>query len=320
MGSISYPIGVLLLRPLSPYLQQELSKRYALFKFWEAPPHLRLEFLGERSNSIKAVVCNGVQGADAEIIDALPLLEIVASHSSGLDKIDLDRCRKRGIRVTYTPDALTDEVADTAILLTLATSRRICAADAYVRSGKWKNADFKLTSKFSGKSVGIIGLGRIGSAIAKRAEAFGCSIGYHARSSKLKSRYKYYSSVIELASNSQILIVSCPLTHETHHIVNGDVMDALGRDGIVVNVARGPLIDQAELISALGEGRLGGAGLDVLEHEPEVPDLLAGLHNVVLSPHVGASTFETRKAMADLVLENLEAHFSNKPLLNPVIL
>ncbi|KAL1551538.1 Glyoxylate/hydroxypyruvate/pyruvate reductase 2kgr [Salvia divinorum] len=293
METASNPIGVLLLRPLSPYLQQELSKRYALFKFWESPPHLRREFLGEHSSSIRAVVCNGVQGPDAEMIDALPLLEIVASHSSGLDKIDLDRCRTRGIRVTYTPDELTGEVADMAILLILATSRWICAADQYVRRGEWRNSDFKLTSKFSGKSVGIIGLGRIGSAIAKRAEAFGCRIGYHSRSPKPDSRYTYYPSVTDLASDSQILVVSCALTRETHHIVNRGVMDALGR--------------------------LGGAGLDVLEHEPEVPDLLARLDNVVLSPHAAASTYETRKRLADLIIGHLETHFSNKPLLNPVI-
>ncbi|KAI3455439.1 hypothetical protein Pfo_012102 [Paulownia fortunei] len=312
-------IGVLLIRPLSTYLQQELSKRYTLFKFWQVPPDLRREFLGKHSNSIKAVVGNGVQGADAEVIDELPLLEIVASHSSGLDKIDLDKCREKGIRVTYTPDALTDEVADMAVLLTLATLRRICEADQYVRRGEWKNADFKLTKKFSGKSVGIIGLGRIGSAIARRAEAFGCSVNYHSRLQKTNSRYKYYPSVLDLASHSQILIVACALTQETRHIVNRDVIDALGRNGIVINIARGSHIDEAELISALAEGRLGGAGLDVLEHEPEVPNLLLGLENVVLSPHVGASTVETRKAMADLVIENLEAHFSNKPLLTPVI-
>lgn len=173
--------------------------------------------------------------------------------------------------------------------------------------------------QFSGKSVGIIGLGRIGSAIAKRVEAFNCPIGYHSRSPKPNSRYKYYSSVTDLASDSQILVVSCALTHETHHIVNRAVIDALGRDGIIVNIARGSHIDEAELISALAEGRLGGAGLDVLEHEPEVPDLLAGLDNVVLSPHAGASTFETRKKLADLVVGNLEAHFAKKPLLNAVV-
>ncbi|KAK6124996.1 hypothetical protein DH2020_041270 [Rehmannia glutinosa] len=313
------PIGVLLIRPLSIYIQQELSKRYTLFKFWQVPPDLRRDFLGKHSDSIKAVVGNGVQGADSELIDALPLLEIVASHSSGLDKIDLEKCRERGIRVTYTPDELTDEVADMAILLTLATLRRICEADRYVRSGEWKYADFRLTTKLSGKSVGIIGLGRIGSAIAKRAEAFGCSINYHSRSQKPNSRYKYYHSVIDLASDSQILIVACALTRETRHIVDCDVIDALGRNGVVINIARGSHIDEAALVSALVEGRLGGAGLDVLENEPEVPDRLLGLDNVVLSPHVGASTVETRKAMADLVVENLEAHFLNKPLLTPVI-
>lgn len=167
--------------------------------------------------------------------------------------------------------------------------------------------------------MGIIGLGRIGSAIARRAEAFGCSIGYHSRSPKPNSRYIYYPSVLNLASDSQILIVACALTPETRHIVNRDVIDALGRNGTIVNIARGSHIDEPELISALAEGRLGGAGLDVLEHEPEVANELLELGNVVLSPHVGASTVETRKAMADLVIENLEAHFSDKPLLTPVI-
>lgn len=313
------PIGVVLLRPLSAYIQEELSKRYALFRLWQVPPDARRKFLAEHAGSIKAIVVDGVQGADAELIDALPLLEIIASHSSGLDKIDLDRCRERGIRVIYTPDALTDEVADTAIMLALATMRRICEADRYVRAGGWKRSSFALTAKFSGKSVGIVGLGRIGSAIARRAAAFGCSIGYHSRSPKPGSTYKYYSSVLSLASDSQILILACPLTQETHHIVNRDVMDALGRNGFIINIARGPLIDEVELITAIAEGRLGGAGLDVLEHEPEVPERLQELENVVLSPHIGGSTFETRKALADLVIANLEAYFSNEPLLNPVI-
>ncbi|GFP81870.1 hydroxyphenylpyruvate reductase [Phtheirospermum japonicum] len=313
------PVGLLLIRPLSNYIQDELSKRYTLFKYWKSPPHLRREFLGTHSDSIRAVVGNGVQGADGEIIDALPHLEIIASHSSGLDKIDLDKCRERGIRVTYTPDALTDEVADMAVLLALATARRICAADRFVRKGVWKNADYALTTKFSGKSIGIVGFGRIGSAIAKRIESFGCTISYHSRSQKPILKYKYFNSVVDLASNSQILIVACSLTHATRHIINRDVINALGKNGIVINIGRGSHIDEDELVSALAEGRLGGAGLDVLEHEPEVPSRLLGLDNVVLSPHVGASTVETRKAMADLVVENLEAHFSNNPLLTPFI-
>lgn len=166
--------------------------------------------------------------------------------------------------------------------------------------------------------MGIIGLGRIGSAIAKRAEGFNCEISYNSRSEKPDSKYKYYKNVIDMASNCQILIVACALTNETRHIINRDVINALGPKGIVVNIGRGGHIDEAELVSALVEGRLGGAGLDVFESEPEVPDELVGLDNVVLSPHVGTCTEETRKAMADLVVANLDAHFQNKPLLTPI--
>ena len=173
--------------------------------------------------------------------------------------------------------------------------------------------------KFSGKTVGIIGLGRIGMAVAKRAEAFNCPICYYSRTEKSDTKYKYYPSVVELASNCQILVVACPLTEETRHIVNREVMNALGPKGVLINIGRGPHVDEPELVSALIEGRLGGAGLDVYEHEPEVPEELFGLENVVLLPHVGTATVETRKAMADLVVGNLEAHFSNKPLLTPLV-
>lgn len=173
--------------------------------------------------------------------------------------------------------------------------------------------------QFSGKSVGIIGLGRIGAAIAKRAEAFSCSISYHSRSEKPYTNYKYYSNVIDLAKNCQILVVACALTEETQHIINRDVIDALGPKGILINIGRGAHVDEPELVSALLEGRLGGAGLDVYGNEPEAPEQLFGLDNVVLLPHVGSDTIETSNAMADLVIANLEAHFNNKPLLTPVV-
>lgn len=173
--------------------------------------------------------------------------------------------------------------------------------------------------QFSGKRVGIIGLGRIGLAVAKRAEAFDCPISYYSRSEKPNTNYKYYGSVVELASNCDILVVACALTPETTHIVNREVIDALGPKGVLINIGRGPHVDEPELVSALVEGRLGGAGIDVFEKEPEVPEQLFGLENVVLLPHVGSGTIETRKAMADLVLGNLEAHFANKPLLTPVV-
>ncbi|KAM7471747.1 hypothetical protein LguiA_009930 [Lonicera macranthoides] len=310
-------VGVLMLCPISSYLEQELNKRFKLLKFW--PITSKTEFLKENSNYIRAVVGNSACGADSELIDSLPKLEIVSSYSVGVDKIDLVKCKERGIRVTNTPDVLTDDVADLAIGLAIATLRKICVSDGFVRNGLWKNRDFELTTKFSGKSVGIVGLGRIGSAIAKRAEAFGCSLSYHSRSQKLDINYKYYSNIINLATNCEILIVACSLTEESRHIINREVINALGPKGIIINVGRGAHVDELELVSALLEGRLGGAGLDVFENEPDVPEQLFGLENVVLVSHVGSDTVETCKAMADLVIENLEAYFMNKTLVTSVV-
>ncbi|KAK1312650.1 Hydroxyphenylpyruvate reductase [Acorus calamus] len=311
-------LGVLLTYPMNPYLEEELDKRFKLFRLWESPN--KKDFLRSNSASIRAVVGNANVGADAETIDALPRLEIVSSFSVGLDKVDLKKCRERGVRVTNTPDVLTEDVADIAIGLALAVMRRIPQADGYVRAGNWKaRGDFRLTTRFSGKTVGIVGLGRIGMSIAKRAAAFGCPISYYSRTEKPETNFKYHPNIIELASNCDVLVVACPLTEETRHIVNRDVMDALGPKGVLVNIGRGPHVDEPELVKALVEGRLGGAGLDVYEQEPHVPEELFGLENVVLLPHVGSGTLETRKVMADLVLGNLEAHVQNKPLLTPVV-
>lgn len=310
-------IGVLMTCPMFGYLEAELEKRFKLFKLWQYPS--TPEFLRESADSVQAVVGNTKVGADAELIGSLPRLGIVASYSVGLDKIDLRKCEERGIRITNTPDVLTDDVADLAIGLILAVLRRICACDGFVRTGLWKNGDFELTTKFSGKSVGIVGLGRIGSAIAKRAEAFGCKVSYFSRSEKPGTNYKFCSNILELATNCEVLVVACSLTQETHHIINREVIDALGPTGILINIGRGPHIDEPELVSALTEGRLGGVGLDVFEKEPDVSQELFGLENVVLLPHVGSDTLETSKAMADLVVQNLEAFFLNKPLLTPVI-
>ncbi|XP_039845821.1 glyoxylate/hydroxypyruvate/pyruvate reductase 2KGR [Panicum virgatum] len=314
-------LGVLLLHPMNAYLEQELDRRCRLHRFWEAPPGApRDEFLRAHAGSIRAVVGNASYGADAALIDALPALEIVASFSVGIDRVDLAKCRERGIRVTNTPDVLTDDVADLAVGLAIAVLRRIPQADRYVRAGQWKaKGDYALTTRFSGKRVGILGLGRIGLAVAKRAEAFGCSISYHSRSEKPFPNYKFYADVVDLAANCDVLIVACSLNAETHHIVNREVINALGPEGVLINVGRGAHVDEPELVSALVEKRLGGAGLDVYENEPFAPEQLLGLDNVVLVPHVGSDTEETCRAMADLVLGNLEAHASNKPLLTPVI-
>ncbi|KAL8537609.1 hypothetical protein ACS0TY_012654 [Phlomoides rotata] len=309
--------GIMMTYEMSSYLEQQLEKRFTLFKLWESPT--KSLFLDRYADSVRAVVGSTKEGADSELIDSLPRLEIIASYSVGLDKIDLDKCRERGIRVTNTPDVLTDDVADAAIGLAIATLRKICACDGFVRSRLWRNGDFELATKFSGKSIGIVGLGRIGSAIAKRAEAFGCTISYHSRTKKHNKSYKYYSNIIDLATNCEILVISCSLTEETRHIVNRGVLDALGPKGILINIGRGQHVDEHELVSALRYGRIAGAGLDVFENEPHVPESLFGLENVVLLPHVGSETVETSSAMADLVVANLEAHFLNKPLLTPVI-
>ncbi|XP_010521519.1 PREDICTED: glyoxylate/hydroxypyruvate reductase A HPR2 [Tarenaya hassleriana] len=309
-------IGVLMMCPMSSYLENEIQKRFDLLRFWTAPENSG--FLETHRNSIRAVVGNASAGADARLIDTLPKLEIVSSFSVGLDKIDLGKCKERGIRVTNTPDVLTEDVADLAIGLMLSVLRRLCECDRYVRSGKWKSGNYKLTTKFTGKSVGIIGLGRIGTAIAKRAEAFSCPIKYYSRTKKSDVTYKYYPTVVELARESDILVVACPLSEETRRIVNREVMDALGPKGVLINIGRGPHVDEPELVAALKEGRLGGAGLDVFENEPYVPEELFGMENVVLLPHVGSGTVETRNAMADLVVSNLVAHFAGEPLVTPV--
>ncbi|XP_027343684.1 glyoxylate/hydroxypyruvate reductase A HPR2 isoform X1 [Abrus precatorius] len=310
-------IGVLMTCPMHSYIEEELEKRFNLFKLSNYSSFSA--FAEAHANSVRAVVANAKVGADANSIDSLPQLEIVSTYSVGFDKIDLIKCREKGIRVTNTPDVLTDDVADLAIAFALALLCRISHDHRALCNRLNKTTVFQFTTKLSGKAVGIVGLGRIGSAIAKRAVAFGCGVSYHSRSEKPEMGYKHYPHILDLAANSEILVIACALTQETHHIVNRQVIDALGPKGMVINIGRGHLIDEAELVSALVEGRLAGAGLDVFENEPEVPEQLLGLDNVVLTPHVGSDTQETCMAMADLVIANLEAHFLGKPLLTPVI-
>ncbi|XP_028756138.1 glyoxylate/hydroxypyruvate reductase A HPR2-like [Neltuma alba] len=312
-------ISVLMPRPTFPYLEEQLDGRFKLFRLWDNRTEIQFNNDSAIANSIRAVVVNSVDGADADLIGKYPNLEIVSCYGVGVDKIDTRKCADKGIRVTNTPDVLTDEAADLAIGLILALLRRLCVCDQYVRSGKWKRGNFNLTTKFSGKTVGILGLGRIGKAVAKRAEAFDCTICYHSRTVKPESKYRYHPSVVELASNCDILVVARSLTKETEHIINGEVMNALGPKGVLINVGRGKHVDEAELVCALLEGRLGGAALDVFQDEPNVPQPLFGLQNVVLTPHIGSATVETRTAMADIVIANLEAYFLGKPLLTPFL-
>lgn len=265
------------------------------------------------------VAVSGGGGFDGATIDALPDLELVALCSVGYDSIDLDQLQARGIALTNTPDVLTDDVADLAIGLMLALYRRIPFGDAYVRGGDWaRSGPAPLSHRASGRRIGILGLGRIGQAIAARAAPFATEIAYHSRNPVPGIAYRYADSAEALAASVDILIVATPGGGGTAKLVDRQVLDALGPTGVLINIARGSVVDEPALIAALRDGRIGGAGLDVFADEPHVPAELIALDNVVLLPHQGSATIETRTAMGQLVLDNVAAFFAGLPLITPV--
>lgn len=275
-------------------------------------------FLTEKGESIVAVATNGGDGLKTEVMDRLPNLKVISNYGVGYDAIDATHAASRGIVVTHTPNVLNDEVANTAILLWLATSRKLAAYDAYVRAGRWeKEGGTPLTKSPQGRTVGIVGLGRIGQAIADRLPVFGARVVYHSRSKK-DVAYDYFADLAEMARAADVLIVITPGGAETKHLIDRDVIDALGPEGILVNVARGSVVDETALIAALQEGRLWGAGLDVFEGEPHVPEAFFGMENVVLQPHIGSATKETRAAMGQLTCDNLIRYFEDGTTLTPV--
>ena len=267
---------------------------------------------------IRAIAASGESKVSRELIAQLPALEIVSVFGVGYDGIDVAAARERGVAVTNTPGVLDDEVADLAMALVLAVSRRLVEADRYVRTGAWANGPMPLARKVSGARMGIVGLGRIGKAIARRAEAFDMSIAYTARSAKADSPYPYFPTAEALAREVDFLVVITPGGAATRKLIDAKVLAALGTKGYLVNVARGSVVDEQALVAALRAGTIAGAGLDVFENEPIVPAELLALDNVVLTPHVGSATWQTRQAMADLSFGNLQAHFAGKPLLSPV--
>jgi len=273
--------------------------------------------LRERARDIVGIVSSNYTPVRANLMEALPNLEIISQFAVGVDNIDLDTARSRGIAVTNTPDVLTDDTADTAMALMLAVMRRICEADMFVRVGKWHSGPMPLGTSLSGKKVGIVGLGRIGQAIAKRCTGFGMEIAYHGRNKK-DVDYKYYSNINELADFVDVMVLACSGGPETHHLVDKSVVKSLGPQGIIVNVSRGTVVDQEALIEALEARTIAGAGLDVYADEPNVPEILFKMDNVVLLPHIGSATVETRTAMGRLVIDNLLAQFDGKPLKTPV--
>ena len=267
---------------------------------------------------IRAIAASGESKVPRELIAQMPALEIISVFGVGYDGVDVAAAMERGIAVTHTPNVLNDEVADLAMALVLAVSRRIVEADRYVRSGRWTEGPMPLARKVSGARLGIVGLGRIGQAIARRAEAFGMGIAYTARSEKRDSPYRFLPDAERLAAEVDFLVVITPGGAGTRKLIDAKVLAALGKDGYLVNVARGSVVDEQALVQALKNGVIAGAGLDVFESEPNVPAELFGLDNVVLTPHVGSATWQTRHAMGDLAFANLAAHFAGKPLLSPV--
>ncbi|KAF5181016.1 Glyoxylate/hydroxypyruvate reductase B [Thalictrum thalictroides] len=307
--------------PLPTYLPKVVQK-FNILSPYDSPTTPIHEFLITHAQEIRVLLClrGGIAiSINQEILNCLPSLECIVNVGTGVNHIDLTACKHKGIVVTNAGTVFSDDVADYAVALLLDVLRSISASNRYVRSGLWPiQGEYSLGHKVGGKRVGIIGLGSIGSEVAKRLQAFGCSIAYNSRKKKESVSFPYYSNVTDLAANSDALILCCALTEETHHIINKDVLSALGKEGVVINIGRGALIDEKELVRCLVQGEIGGAGLDVFENEPNVPKELFELDNVVMTPHSAVRTPESFSALHELTVANLEAFFSNKPLLSPV--
>lgn len=275
-------------------------------------------FLSREGSAIRYVLTDGHCGVPQDWMNAMPNLALISNYGVGYEGIDVDLSVTRGILVTHTPQVLNDEVATTALMLMLASYRNLLASDAYVRAGRWpEEGHMKLSRSADNRRVGILGLGRIGLALARKLEPFHAEIAYHNRTPR-DVPYRYYDDLAEMAAACEVLFVVTPGGADTRGIVNRKVLDALGPEGLLVNVSRGSVVDEPALVAALQEGRLGAAGLDVFDDEPNVPEALFTMPNVVLTPHIGSATFETRSAMGNLVVDNLLQHLADGRVISPV--
>lgn len=297
--------------------QVPLDAAFTMHRYFEAAD--KEAFLAEVGPEVRGIATRGDLGANAAMIAACPKLEVIAVYGVGYDAVDIAACRARGIRVTNTPDVLTEDVADLAVGMALMLSRGMLAAAEWVASGDWAaKGGFALQRKVSGKRAGVLGLGRIGHAVAARLEGFGMEIAYSSTSAK-DVPWQFIADPVALAARSDILFVTLAATAATRHIVNVDVIAALGPTGMLVNVSRAANIDEEALLTALEAGALGGAALDVFEGEPKLNPRFLGLKNVLLQPHHASGTYETRAAMGKLMRDNLDAHFAGQPLLTAVV-
>ena len=315
MSSVEPKPAVLAAARLAPMYLERLNTLFTLHdRLHETDP----EAFARVAPGIRAIAAQGETRVSEELMARLPALQLVSVMGVGYDGVDVAAARRRGVVVTHTPDVLNDEVADTAIGLMLCASRQLPAADRFVRSGQWLQGPMPLQRKMSGARLGVVGMGRIGKAIAHRAEAFGMTIAYTARSAKPDLPYRFCASAAELAAISDFLVVITPGGAGTRKLIDAAVLEALGAKGILVNVARGSVVDETALVDALQRGVIGGAALDVFEDEPRVPQALIDMPQVVLTPHIGSATRETRQAMCDLAVDNLRAMFAGRVLLTPV--
>ncbi|WP_051001957.1 2-hydroxyacid dehydrogenase [Polaromonas sp. CF318] len=307
---------ILTVAKLPPFLMEPLQAAYEVHdRLHESDPAA----FAKVAPLVRGIAGGGESKVPRSLMDQLPALEIVSIMGVGYDGVDVAAALERRVPVTHTPGVLNDEVADLAIGLMLSVARRIPLADRYVRAGRWaKEGPMPLARKVSGARLGIVGLGRIGQAIASRAEAFGMSIAYTGRSAKAELAYTFYPTAQALAAQVDFLIVITPGGAGTRHLINGEVLKALGPEGYLINVARGSVVDEAALVDALQQGVIAGAALDVFEKEPHPAEALWSMENVVLTPHMASATVQTRHAMAKLAVDNLRAHFAGQALFTPV--
>jgi lactate dehydrogenase-like 2-hydroxyacid dehydrogenase len=309
-------VDILMPKPVLKSVEEALERDFTVHRLWQAgDPDALLREVGPKVRGIATF-----HGASAGLMDACPNLEIVSSFGVGYDTVDVAYARKKGIRVCNTPSVLDDAVAELAFGLMVALCRRIPQTDQYVRQGRWaREGHHPFTGELTGATVGILGLGRIGKEFARRAQAFKMRVVYHGRSEQPYQPYVYYADLETMARDVEWLVCIAPGGPATQGIISRRVMEALGPKGGLVNIGRGSSVDEPAMVELLQSGRLGGAALDVFVDEPNVPQALFALDNVVLSPHQGSATHKTRWAMGDLVVQNLKAHFAGEPLISPVV-
>lgn len=309
-------VSLLQVGRLTAGTEARLKEEFAVTCLWEQAD--KETFLSREGARFLAVVTSGGERVSADLIAALPALRMIGTRGVGYDHIDLVAVKDRGIAVSNTPGVLTDCVADLAFGALVAVARRLAAADRFVRRGDWLKSSYPLATRISGKRLGIVGFGRIGQAVAQRAGGFAMEVSYHSQGPSADAAAGYFASLLELAAWADFLVVSVPGGAATRHLISASVLEALGPEGYLVNVARGSVVDEEALVRALEQGKIAGAALDVFQCEPRVPAALFGMDNVVLLPHIASSTRETFAAMEELLLGNLSSFFATGKLLTPV--